>query len=140
MKRMLSFLTATILLSAGALPAQNLIGNWQGTLGTPPNALRLVLRVARADNGRLSASLVSVDQGGWDNPIPIDSVVLRDSTVALFVSDVNGTYRGTLTGHGSAIRGEWTQGGPEPLDFTWPTVSPTTFSLCSIHSAFGLPC
>src|SRR5690349_4732196 len=110
MKRILSFLTVAIMLSAGALPAQNLVGNWQGTLGAAPNALRLLFRVTRADSGGLSASLVSLDQGGFDNPIPVDSVVLRDSTVAFFVSAVNGTYSGTLTGQGSAIRGKWTQG------------------------------
>src|SRR5438067_1361353 len=109
MKRILSFLTGAVMLSAGALPAQNLVGNWQGTLGAPPNALRLLLRVARADSGGLSASLVSLDQGGFDNPIPVDSVVLRDSTLALFISAVNGTYRGKLTGHGSTIRGQWAQ-------------------------------
>jgi non-heme chloroperoxidase len=121
MKRILSFVAAASLLAAGGLRAQNLAGNWQATLGAPPNALRLLLRVARADNGELSASLVSLDQGGWDRPIPVDSVVQRDSTVALFISAVNATYRGTLTGHGTAIRGQWNQGGPDPLDFVRPS-------------------
>ena len=121
MKQVLSFLAAAIALSAAAMPAQNLAGNWQGTLGAPPNALRLLLRVAPGDNGRLSASLVSLDQGGFDNPIPVDSVVRRDSTLVFFISEVNGTYRGTLTSHGSVIRGEWIQGAPAPLDFVRPT-------------------
>lgn len=134
MKRMLDLLAAATVFSAGALPAQNLAGNWQGTLGAPPNALRLVLRVARAADGRLGGSLVSVDQGGWDDAIPIDSVVLRGSTVAFFLSDVGGTYRGTLTGHGSAIRGQWTQGGtPESLDFVRPSAR-TAWRDSSQHS------
>ena len=100
MKRMLGFLTAAILLSAGALPAQNLVGNWQGTLGAPPNALRVVLRIASASGGGLSASLLSIDQGGWDNQFVADSVTLRDSTFAFFMSDIGATYRGTLKGRG----------------------------------------
>src|SRR4051794_29567708 len=122
MKQLLEYLAAAVTLSASALPAQKLVGNWQGTLGSPPNALRLVLRVARASNAGMSASLVSVDQGGWDNAIPIDSIVLRHSTVSFFVSSVGGTYNGTLTDGGSRIRGNWTQGGsPEPLDFVRPS-------------------
>lgn len=121
MKRMLALLAAAAMLSANALPAQNLVGDWQGTLGAPPNALRLIFRVAREDNGGLSALLVSLDQQGWDRPIPVDSVLLRDSTVAFFVSSVNGSYRGMLTSHGSAIRGQWTQGTPEELDLVRAT-------------------
>lgn len=122
MTRLLSILAAASVLSAPGVAAHTLVGNWQATLGAPPNALRLVLRVARGDNGKLSASLVSVDQGGWDDPIPVDSVVLRDSSVALFVSDVGGTYRGVLTDRGATIHGQWTQGNaPERLDFARPS-------------------
>lgn len=122
MKQILSCLAAAAMtLAASALPAQDLVGNWQGTLGAPPNALRLLLRVARAEDGALSASLVSLDQGGWDRPLPVDSVTLRGSTVAFFVSAVNGSYRGALTREGSAIRGQWTQGGSDPLDFVRPS-------------------
>jgi len=122
MKRMLSLLACAVMLSARAVPAQHLVGNWQATLGAPPNALRLLLQVAQADNGGLTASLVSLDQGGWDRPFPVDSVLLRDSTVAFFVSAVNGSYRGTLIGNGSTIRGQWNQGnGPNPLDFVRPS-------------------
>jgi pimeloyl-ACP methyl ester carboxylesterase len=122
------------MLSAGALPAQNVVGDWQGTLGAPPNGLRLVLRVSRADGGALNATLVSIDQGGWDNPIPADSVVLRDSMFAFFISDVGGSYRGTLTGGGSAIRGEWTQGNsPQRLDFVRPSAR-TAWRDTSQHS------
>ena len=134
MRQMLKYLAAAIVLSAGALPAQNIVGDWQGALGTPPNALRLVLRIARADNG-LTASIVSVDQGGWDNPLFADSVVLRDSTFAFSLPDVGGTYRGTLTGRGSAIRGQWTQGNsPQRLDFVRPTAR-TAWRDSSQHSA-----
>src|SRR4051812_18575797 len=91
MKQLLEYLAAAVTLSASALPAQKLVGNWQGTLGSPPNALRLVLRVARASNVGMSATLVSVDQGGWDNAIPIDSIILRDSRVSFFVSSVGGS-------------------------------------------------
>jgi pimeloyl-ACP methyl ester carboxylesterase len=134
MKRMLNLLAAATFLSAGALPAQNLAGNWQGTLGAPPNALRIVLRIARTDGGGLSASFLSIDQGGWDNPLPADSVVLRDSAFAFFMSDIGATYRGTLTGRGSAIRGNWTQGNaPQRLDFVRPSAR-TAWRDTSKHS------
>lgn len=122
MKQLLEFLAAAVTLSASTLPAQKIVGDWQGTLGSPPNALRLVLRVARDSGAGMSALLVSVDQGGWDNTIPIDSIVMRDSTVSFFVSSVGGTYNGALTDRGSGIKGYWTQGGsPERLDFVRPS-------------------
>lgn len=134
MKRMLSYFAAATFLAAGALPAQNVVGDWQGTLGAPPNALRIILRVARADDGGLSASLLSIDQGGWDSSFPSDSVVVHDSTFAFFMSDLGATYRGTVTGGASTIRGTWTQGVPQRLDFVRPTAQ-TAWRDMSPHSA-----
>lgn len=48
MKRMLNLIAGAVMLAPGVLQAQSLVGNWQGTLGSPPKALRLVLRVARS--------------------------------------------------------------------------------------------
>src|SRR5206468_10204466 len=75
--------TAAIFLAAlfltTALHAQNLAGNWQGTLEAG-NGLRTVLKVASGD-GKLKATMYSVDQGG--QPIPVTSIAL-DGTAVTF--------------------------------------------------------
>ncbi len=58
---------------AATLHAQDVTGKWQGTLGSGKQALRLILDVAKPDGGSRKAFLVSVDQGGFDQPIPADT-------------------------------------------------------------------
>src|SRR5258705_4860928 len=55
---------ALVALSATAAFAQNIGGTWQGTLQTPERALRLVMKVTRADDESLKAVFYSIDQNG----------------------------------------------------------------------------
>ena len=48
--------------------AQNITGTWQGTLQTPQRALRLVMKITRADDESLKATLYSIDQNGQGFP------------------------------------------------------------------------
>jgi len=52
---------AVAALSATAVFAQNIAGTWQGTLQTPQRALRLVMKVTRADDESLKATFYSID-------------------------------------------------------------------------------
>jgi hypothetical protein len=70
-------LTALI---GGGLRAQDVGGNWQGTLGGA-QSLRVVITIARADGGGWSASLMSIDQIGCDRPLPANSVTRQDSVL-----------------------------------------------------------
>lgn len=111
-----TLLVALLLASASLAHAQDIAGDWQGTLHAGPADLRLVLHVTKGADGALKATLDSVDQGA--NGIPVSSVSLKNSKVSLEVSAVHGTYDGTVSADAKTISGTWSQGTPLPLEFT----------------------
>ena len=113
MKRIL--ILAVFLVSACLVRAQDIAGDWQGTLSAGGAELRLVLHLTKAADGSLKATLDSVDQGA--NGIPVNSVTLKDSKLSLDVAAVHGTYEGTVAADAKTISGTWTQGQALPLEF-----------------------
>jgi uncharacterized protein len=113
MKRV--FILAILLVTGSLARAQDIAGDWQGTLNTGMSELRLVLHLTKAADGSLAATLDSVDQGA--NGIPVNSVTLKDSKLSLDVTAVHGTYEGKVAADGKTISGTWTQGQSLPLDF-----------------------
>ncbi|HEV3039611.1 MAG TPA: alpha/beta fold hydrolase [Candidatus Angelobacter sp.] len=103
-----------VLLAATFAHAQNIVGDWQGTLKIGPSELRLVLHITKVTDG-FKASLDSIDQGA--NGIPVSKVSLQDSQLDLIVEEVHGTYRGKVNNDGTVITGTWTQTQPLPLEF-----------------------
>jgi len=101
--------------SLNAVAQSKLAGDWQGTLNAGSIELRLVLHVTAAKDGRLMASLDSVDQGAYG--IPVTTVTLKDSKLNLTVDAVHGTYEGTVNKDASEIAGTWSQGQPLALNF-----------------------
>jgi fermentation-respiration switch protein FrsA (DUF1100 family) len=95
--------------------AQDVTGDWQGTLSAGGNELRLVLHITKSADGALKATLDSVDQGA--NGIPVNAVNLKNSTLNLDVAAVHGTYEGKVAPDAKTITGTWTQGSPLPLEF-----------------------
>jgi fermentation-respiration switch protein FrsA (DUF1100 family) len=96
--------------------AQDVAGDWQGTLHAGTADLRLVLHIAKSDSGSLKATLDSVDQAA--NGIPASSITFKESTLSLAVDLVHGTYEGKLSADRSTISGTWTQNETDlPLDF-----------------------
>src|SRR5580658_3037156 len=118
MKRLLLSIVAVALLAGGALWAQDLTGNWQGTLKAGKD-LRMILVVSKED-GRLQARLYSIDES--PQPFRVSSISQDGSTVK-FAIDLNGTtYEGRMNAANTAIAGTWTQGvTPLPLDLTRAT-------------------
>ena len=106
---------AFILLAAAVSLAQDITGDWNGTLNTGMGELRLVLHVTKNPDGTLKSTLDSVDQGA--NGIPVASTALKDATLTLKVDAVNGTYVGKLNADASEIAGTWTQGTALSLTF-----------------------
>ena len=78
MKKLILLIVSLTMLMGGVLRAQDITGNWQGTL-TPPSGkeLRIILQITK-DDGRLRASMYSIDQGA--QPFKAASVVLDGST------------------------------------------------------------
>jgi fermentation-respiration switch protein FrsA (DUF1100 family) len=114
MKRVLILFFALII-GTTLTRAQDVAGDWQGTLNTGVGELRLVLHLTNAGDGSLKATLDSVDQGA--NGIPVKSATLKDSKLKLDVEAVHGTYEGTVASDGKSISGTWSQGKPLPLEF-----------------------
>ncbi|MGA2371091.1 MAG: serine hydrolase domain-containing protein [Candidatus Korobacteraceae bacterium] len=98
---------------AQAPTAQNLAGDWRGTLGTGAESLPLVLHLTTAPDGKLNAALDSPAQGGYG--IPGNNVQITGSNFSFEVPSVHGSYTGTLSADGKTISGSWTQGKPLPL-------------------------
>jgi pimeloyl-ACP methyl ester carboxylesterase len=109
-------LSIVILLGALAttLSAQDIAGDWQGTLKAGTD-LRIVLRFEKGNDSGWTAKLYSIDQG--PDPIPVTSVTLQGGNLKLAVDLVRGTYEGKVSADGASITGTWTQGQPLPLDF-----------------------
>ncbi len=121
MKRiLLGVVAALVVFWGGALRAQDMAGNWQGTLEAPNGPLRIVLKVSKAENGGWSAVNYSIDQGG--RPINTSSVTLQGGMFHFLVPAINGSYEGKLSADGNSIVGNWTQGpNPRPLTFVRAT-------------------
>src|SRR5271165_3678499 len=114
MKRILIFITLLIVSTIAA--AQDITGDWQGTLSAGGAELRLVLHIAKAADGGLIATLDSIDQPGA-NGIPVNSIALKDGKLSLDVAAVHGTYEGKVAPDGKTISGTWTQAQAIPLEF-----------------------
>ena len=124
MRRLFLSLLAFSVLPGTALFAQNIAGTWQGALKVNgPNGsaeLRIVIKISRADDESLKATFYSIDQ----NPTPIsaNSCTLKGSSLKISLSQLNGTYEGTVSSEGNSISGNWTQGGPTiPLNLARAT-------------------
>jgi uncharacterized protein (TIGR03435 family) len=114
-KRLMLWVVALAWLAAGPLRAQDLTGNWQGTLKSAKD-LRMILVVTKED-GRLQAKLYSIDETA--QPFRVSSISQDGSTVK-FAIDLNGTtYEGKMNADNNVIAGTWTQGvTPLPLKFS----------------------
>src|SRR5262249_43502654 len=89
---------------------------WQGTLTAGGAKLRLVLKVAKSAEGKLTGTLDSPDQNA--NGIPISSIDQSGNEVKLQLTAIGGSYAGKMDAAGIEIAGEWKQGGQTlPLVF-----------------------
>jgi uncharacterized protein len=95
--------------------AGSLVGDWKGTLNAGGSQLHLVLHVTKAEDGKLGATLDSVDQGA--NGIPVSAIAVKDGRFNMTVDAVHGKYEGVVNKAATEIKGTWTQMQPLELDF-----------------------
>jgi pimeloyl-ACP methyl ester carboxylesterase len=81
---------------------------WFGELDVGVAKLRLLLKVSPTADGH-SAKFVSLDQGGAE--IPVDSVVLDDTTLEFKIEKIRGEFSGQLNEVRDEARGKWIQLG-----------------------------
>lgn len=103
-------------LFATGLYAQDVVGDWMGTIKTPATDLRIALHINKGENGGLKATLDSVDQGA--NGLIATSVKLENSQLSFDIDIVQGRYEGKVSPDGKSISGNWSQGQSMPLEFT----------------------
>ena len=103
------------LLLGSSLYAQDMAGDWKGTISTPTLEVRIALHITKTGNGGLTATMDSIDQGALG--LAVSSMTLKSSTLKFTIAAANGTYEGKVAPNGSSIDGIWTQGGPYPLKF-----------------------
>ena len=112
-----TLLIAGLIASAAlAAHAQDIAGDWQGTLKAGPAELRLVLHFTADGHGGLRGTMDSVDQGA--RGIPISSTSLKAGKLNWTISSLGASYEGKVSADGASIRGTFNQGGEAfPLDF-----------------------
>lgn len=110
-----TLLTSVLILLFGvSLSAQNISGEWSGTLQLPMGKLRLVFHLSPKDNG-YTATMDSPDQGA--KGISVTQVTFEPPVLTLNVAALQVNYKGTLANE--QIKGTFTQGGASfPLDLT----------------------
>jgi pimeloyl-ACP methyl ester carboxylesterase len=102
--------------------AQDISGDWQGTLKAGAQELRILLQVAKSDNGEWKATMLSIDQSpDLGTGTPVTSFSLDGSNIQFAIGAVRGSYDGKLSADGASISGTWTQGRPMPLEFSRAT-------------------
>lgn len=124
----------------GALYAQDISGDWQGTLKAGPRELRLVVKIEKGANGGWNALLLSIDQiPDRGAGIPANSVTLQGSNLKFTINAARATYEGQISADGASIKGTWTQGQPLPLEFQratpengWKGPSPHAVQLVTV--------
>ena len=117
MRRKLSII-ALATVAGITLRAQDISGNWQGTLRDPSQerpGLRIVLRI-EGDGNVWNARWFSIDQNNSAG-VPVSSVSLQGSDLKFTIQANHGSYVGKLSADGNSLVGTWTQRRAWPLEF-----------------------
>ncbi|HEY6253652.1 MAG TPA: alpha/beta hydrolase, partial [Candidatus Angelobacter sp.] len=105
---------AFAMLMASCLSAQDISGDWQGTLKLGQD-LRIILHIEKGDKGDLRCTLYSIDQG--PDGVRASSVLLKDSVLKVELDLIMASYEGKVSADGNSITGTWNQWMKAPLDF-----------------------
>lgn len=92
---------------------RSLEGIWRGTLNSQVGKLRLILKVSKAADGKLKATMDSPDQRAPD--LAVDSISLTDSFVHFEMEAIGASFDGGLSRDRSEIAGVFRQGLISPL-------------------------
>jgi pimeloyl-ACP methyl ester carboxylesterase len=113
--------TCAAILGAFPAAAQNIAGDWQGTLNTGGSGLRVLFHFTQPAGGTLGGNFDSLDQDA--RGIPISSMALQNGKLTFASKAVEGTFEGRVSADGSTIEGTWNQGRDLPLMLRRPSKS-----------------
>lgn len=108
MKTICLILGLAALFTAAPARAQNVEGDWQGTLQIYGSNMRLNLHVSQDDKGSLTGTLDSPDMGA--SGIAVSSMKLKKSSFKFELPSFNGIFDGRLSSDELTINGTWYQG------------------------------
>src|SRR5574338_125370 len=94
-----------------AQPARTVAGSWEGSLNVGAE-LRIVFHIREADQGQLTATMDSPDQGAFG--IPCDTAYLQSGELTIELRPLSAKFTGRLV-NDSIIEGSFTQGMEFPL-------------------------
>jgi len=107
---------AMVATAAIAASAPAVVGDWQGAITANGGSMRVVLHVLQGDDGKLTATLDSPDQGAMG--IPIDTITFKQSDLHFEIQKFSASYDGKMNSENSGISGQWKQGSASlPLNF-----------------------
>ncbi len=124
-----ALLALLIAMSGSVIPAEqsptDIKGDWLGVLKVAGMELRLVIKIKTTDQGGLTATMDSPDQGATD--IPIDKVTFSGDTLRFEAAAMMMSYVGLIDSSRAIVVGNFTQGGQElPLTLERTDQAPET--------------
>jgi uncharacterized protein (TIGR03435 family) len=122
MKRALLYMAGVVVVSGASIGAQTITGTWQGTLPVAENP-RVVLKIAKDDDGSLRGTYYAIDRGPEGIPLTSVSFVAPELNVAFIYGDIG--YNGNLSADGKTLDGTWTQ-GKQTYPLTLVLATPST--------------
>jgi hypothetical protein len=99
--------------AASSAMAQDITGDWQGTLKVGTIELRLVMQLVMNSKGGVQGAIESIDQPGGTG-MAITAASFDNSELRLSLKEIGATYEGKLSPAGT-IEGSWTQAVKIPL-------------------------
>jgi non-heme chloroperoxidase len=115
-------IVALMLMCSRVLSAQDMTGDWQGTLVDPSGQHRVVLHLEK-DGAAWKATAAFIDEmlDRGAAPGQFDSVTVAGTSVKLVVTATQVSYDGTMAADGNSLAGAWTHGQPIPMRFVRAT-------------------
>lgn len=139
-------LSALAMVLVSVLHAQDISGNWQGTIKAGSQEIRLIVSIDKESGGGWKGTLFSIDQIP-DRGVgtPINSITLLGSKLKFSIDLARAIYEGEVSEDGTSVRGTWTQGGSLPLEFqratpanAWKDPSPHNVQRVAVDNEVSL--
>jgi non-heme chloroperoxidase len=141
--RKILWLGAMAMLLASSAYAQDISGDWQGTIERGGQKLRGILRVTKGNDGAWHGMVIPIDMNtDVGAGIPVTTMTLQGSTLKFTIDANQGSYEGTVSADGTSITGTWKQGQlpAQPLDYrratnetAWKDPSPHTIQFVTVE-------
>jgi uncharacterized protein (TIGR03435 family) len=128
MKKLMVCVVALAAMFGASVRAQDVAGDWQGTLKITGGQIRMVVKVSKEEKGVWAAKLYNADRA--TPPMNASSVTVDGSTFKFSADPMGAKYQGKLSADGKTIVGTWTMGG---LD------TPVTLARATPETAWELP-